>query len=161
MGLPASISAFNAVHGAARSLAVMAFSQLKGTWRILNKVMWRSDKRKLPSIILLPLHVFKFNTFALFALFSNLHLPLQVFHGYLKRSLICPRPIPSQPMILKRNIYSCAPLLLQSDCGQLLQRPPSGPCQPSNQCQHPGRWFPTTQASDRQPLWCLFCLSPM
>ncbi|BFG37256.1 hypothetical protein CerSpe_235300 [Prunus speciosa] len=109
-GLPASISAFNAAHGAARSLAVMAFSQLKGTWRILNKVMWRPDKRKLPSIILvccllhniridsgdilqlsdglvsffqLPLHIFKFNTFALFALFSNLHLPLQVFHGYL------------------------------------------------------------------------------
>ncbi|BFG43111.1 hypothetical protein CerSpe_293850 [Prunus speciosa] len=51
-GLPASISAFNAVHGAARSLAVTAFSQLKGTWRILNKVMWRPDKRKLPSIIL-------------------------------------------------------------------------------------------------------------
>ncbi|CAL8131950.1 unnamed protein product [Prunus armeniaca] len=51
-GLPASISAFNAVHGAARSLAVKAFMQLKGTWRILNKVMWRADKRKLPSIIL-------------------------------------------------------------------------------------------------------------
>ncbi|KAL6271573.1 hypothetical protein ACE6H2_028484 [Prunus campanulata] len=51
-GLPASISALNAVHGAARSLAVTAFSQLKGTWRILNKVMWRPDKRKLLSIIL-------------------------------------------------------------------------------------------------------------
>ncbi|XP_022960391.1 protein ANTAGONIST OF LIKE HETEROCHROMATIN PROTEIN 1 isoform X2 [Cucurbita moschata] len=43
---------FNTVHGAAKSLAVRAFSQLKGSWRILNKVMWRPDKRKLPSIIL-------------------------------------------------------------------------------------------------------------
>ncbi|XP_062022444.1 protein ANTAGONIST OF LIKE HETEROCHROMATIN PROTEIN 1 [Rosa rugosa] len=52
-GLPASVvSAFNATHEAARSLAVRAFSQLKGTWRILSKVMWRPDKRKLPSIIL-------------------------------------------------------------------------------------------------------------
>ncbi|KAK9945253.1 hypothetical protein M0R45_010778 [Rubus argutus] len=52
-GLPtSSISAFNAAHEAARSLAVRAFSQLKGTWRILSKVMWRPDKRKLPSIIL-------------------------------------------------------------------------------------------------------------
>ncbi|BFG43109.1 hypothetical protein CerSpe_293830 [Prunus speciosa] len=51
-GLPASISALNATHGAARSLAVTAFSQLKGTWRILNKVMWRPDKQKLLSIIL-------------------------------------------------------------------------------------------------------------
>ncbi|KAI5347267.1 hypothetical protein L3X38_015146 [Prunus dulcis] len=35
-GLPASVS--DVVHGAARSLAVTALSQLKGTWRILNKV---------------------------------------------------------------------------------------------------------------------------
>lgn len=45
-------SSFNAMLEAPRSLAVMAFSQLKGSWRILNKVMWRPDKRKLPSIIL-------------------------------------------------------------------------------------------------------------
>ncbi|XP_040954614.1 protein ANTAGONIST OF LIKE HETEROCHROMATIN PROTEIN 1 isoform X2 [Gossypium hirsutum] len=43
---------FNAKHEDARSLGVRAFSQLKGSWRILNKVMWRPDKRKLPSIIL-------------------------------------------------------------------------------------------------------------
>ncbi|GJY29761.1 protein antagonist of like heterochromatin protein 1 [Tanacetum coccineum] len=42
---------FNKVHEAARSLAVRAFSQVKGSWRILNKVMWRPDKKKLPSII--------------------------------------------------------------------------------------------------------------
>ncbi|XP_051118956.1 protein ANTAGONIST OF LIKE HETEROCHROMATIN PROTEIN 1 [Andrographis paniculata] len=36
----------------ARSTAAKAFSQLKGAWRILNKVMWRPDKRKLPSIVL-------------------------------------------------------------------------------------------------------------
>ncbi|KAM1042001.1 hypothetical protein FF1_031155 [Malus domestica] len=51
-GLPPSVSPFNAMHEAARSLAVRAFLQLKGTWRILSKVMWRPDKRKLPSIIL-------------------------------------------------------------------------------------------------------------
>ncbi|XP_076949497.1 protein ANTAGONIST OF LIKE HETEROCHROMATIN PROTEIN 1-like [Bidens hawaiensis] len=45
------VSGLNAVHEAARSVAVRAFSQLKGSWRILNKVMWRPDKKKLPSII--------------------------------------------------------------------------------------------------------------
>ncbi|MFS8014615.1 putative harbinger transposase-derived nuclease domain-containing protein [Helianthus anomalus] len=45
------VSGLNTVHEAARSLAVRAFSQLKGSWRILNKVMWRPDKKKLPSII--------------------------------------------------------------------------------------------------------------
>lgn len=48
-----SMSSFNAMHDAARLLAARAFSQLKGSWRILNKVMWRPDKRKLPSIILI------------------------------------------------------------------------------------------------------------
>ncbi|KAM6541287.1 hypothetical protein CsatB_005734 [Cannabis sativa] len=51
-GLVSSMASFNAKHEAARLLAVRAFSQLKGGWRILNKVMWRPDKRKLPSIIL-------------------------------------------------------------------------------------------------------------
>ncbi|XP_028797791.1 protein ANTAGONIST OF LIKE HETEROCHROMATIN PROTEIN 1 [Neltuma alba] len=46
-------SSFNDKHEAARLLAVRAFSQLKGSWRILNKVMWRPDKKKLPSIILI------------------------------------------------------------------------------------------------------------
>nr|XP_043637030.1 protein ANTAGONIST OF LIKE HETEROCHROMATIN PROTEIN 1 [Erigeron canadensis] len=46
-----AMSGFNMVHEAARSLAVKAFSQVKGSWRILNKVMWRPDKKKLPSII--------------------------------------------------------------------------------------------------------------
>ncbi|KAL8252983.1 hypothetical protein R6Q59_036676 [Mikania micrantha] len=45
-------SGLNMVHEAARSSAVRAFSQLKGSWRILNKVMWRPDKKKLPSIII-------------------------------------------------------------------------------------------------------------
>ncbi|GFP92331.1 putative nuclease harbi1 [Phtheirospermum japonicum] len=40
------------VENAIRSTAVEAFSKLKGGWRILNKVMWRPDKRKLPSIVL-------------------------------------------------------------------------------------------------------------
>ncbi|KAI4349477.1 hypothetical protein L6164_010061 [Bauhinia variegata] len=52
-GISSSQSPFNVKHGAARFLAVRAFSQLKGSWRILSKVMWRPDKRKLPSIILI------------------------------------------------------------------------------------------------------------
>lgn len=47
-----SMSDFNSMHEDARLLVVRAFSQLKGSWRILNKVMWRPDKRKLPSVIL-------------------------------------------------------------------------------------------------------------
>lgn len=43
---------FNHRLGDARLLAVRAFSLLKGSWRILSKVMWRPDKKKLPSIIL-------------------------------------------------------------------------------------------------------------
>ncbi|KAL0295759.1 UNVERIFIED_CONTAM: protein ANTAGONIST OF LIKE HETEROCHROMATIN PROTEIN 1 [Sesamum angustifolium] len=50
--LSVSMSEFNSTLETARSASVKAFSQLKGGWRILNKVMWRPDKRKLPSIIL-------------------------------------------------------------------------------------------------------------
>ncbi|KAL2935824.1 Protein ANTAGONIST OF LIKE HETEROCHROMATIN PROTEIN 1 [Bienertia sinuspersici] len=45
-------SKFRTSHEAARLLAVRALSVLKGSWRILSKVMWRPDKSKLPSIIL-------------------------------------------------------------------------------------------------------------
>ncbi|KAF8388083.1 hypothetical protein HHK36_026749 [Tetracentron sinense] len=51
-GISGTMASFNAKHNAARLLAERALSQLKGTWRILHKVMWRPDKRKLPSIIL-------------------------------------------------------------------------------------------------------------
>ncbi|XP_010923641.1 protein ANTAGONIST OF LIKE HETEROCHROMATIN PROTEIN 1 [Elaeis guineensis] len=51
-GMSASMAAFNAKHNDARLLAGRALSQLKGVWRILHKVMWRPDKHKLPSIIL-------------------------------------------------------------------------------------------------------------
>ncbi|XP_058748728.1 protein ANTAGONIST OF LIKE HETEROCHROMATIN PROTEIN 1-like [Vicia villosa] len=51
-GISDSQFTFNNKHEAARLLAVRAFSLLKGSWRILSKVMWRPDKRKLPSIIL-------------------------------------------------------------------------------------------------------------
>ncbi|KAK7243015.1 hypothetical protein RIF29_37799 [Crotalaria pallida] len=47
-----SQSIFNHKHRDARLLAVRTFSLLKGSWRILSKVMWRPDKMKLPSIIL-------------------------------------------------------------------------------------------------------------
>lgn len=47
-----SMSTFNHKHEAARLLAVRALSLLKGSWKILSKVMWRPDKKKLPSIIL-------------------------------------------------------------------------------------------------------------
>ncbi|WOL14406.1 nuclease HARBI1 [Canna indica] len=50
--LPASMICFNTKQKAARLLAARALSQLKGGWRILHKVMWRPDKHKLPSIIL-------------------------------------------------------------------------------------------------------------
>ncbi|XP_011621665.1 protein ANTAGONIST OF LIKE HETEROCHROMATIN PROTEIN 1 isoform X2 [Amborella trichopoda] len=43
---------FNAKHQEARRVAERALLQLKGSWRILHKVMWRPDKHKLPSIIL-------------------------------------------------------------------------------------------------------------
>ncbi|XP_014751783.1 protein ANTAGONIST OF LIKE HETEROCHROMATIN PROTEIN 1-like [Brachypodium distachyon] len=43
---------FNARQKAARMLGTRALARLKGSWRILNKVMWRPDKHKLPSIIL-------------------------------------------------------------------------------------------------------------
>lgn len=43
---------FNACQKAARLLGTNALTRLKGSWRILHKVMWRPDKNKLPSIIL-------------------------------------------------------------------------------------------------------------
>ncbi|TVU41737.1 hypothetical protein EJB05_15282 [Eragrostis curvula] len=43
---------FNARQKAARMLGTRALARLKGSWRILHKVMWRPDKNKLPSIIL-------------------------------------------------------------------------------------------------------------
>ncbi|XP_074365204.1 protein ANTAGONIST OF LIKE HETEROCHROMATIN PROTEIN 1-like [Apium graveolens] len=42
---------FTAAHNAARLLAVKAFSNLKGSWKILNKVMREADKDKLPKIV--------------------------------------------------------------------------------------------------------------
>ncbi|XP_040382396.1 protein ANTAGONIST OF LIKE HETEROCHROMATIN PROTEIN 1 [Oryza brachyantha] len=50
--LSAAMSNFNARQKVARMLGTRALSRLKGSWRILNKVMWRPDKNKLPSIIL-------------------------------------------------------------------------------------------------------------
>ncbi|KAK1288628.1 hypothetical protein QJS10_CPB19g01187 [Acorus calamus] len=43
---------FNTKHEAIRVMAERALSMLKGAWRILHKVMWRPDKHKLPSVIL-------------------------------------------------------------------------------------------------------------
>ncbi|CAM0153224.1 unnamed protein product [Urochloa decumbens] len=43
---------YNARQKAARLLGTNALTRLKGSWRILHKVMWRPDKNKLPSIIL-------------------------------------------------------------------------------------------------------------
>ncbi|XP_010530314.1 PREDICTED: putative nuclease HARBI1 [Tarenaya hassleriana] len=47
-----SMLKFNERHEKAREIGSRAFGQLKGSWRILSKVMWRPDRRKLPSIIL-------------------------------------------------------------------------------------------------------------
>ncbi|GAB2234587.1 hypothetical protein Droror1_Dr00003843 [Drosera rotundifolia] len=46
-----SFPKFRYAHKAASSLASKAFCRLKGSWRILSKVMWRPDTQKLPSII--------------------------------------------------------------------------------------------------------------
>ncbi|XP_003557512.2 protein ANTAGONIST OF LIKE HETEROCHROMATIN PROTEIN 1-like [Brachypodium distachyon] len=50
--LSAQMVEFNARQKAARMLGTRALARLKGSWRILHKVMWRPDKNKLPSIIL-------------------------------------------------------------------------------------------------------------
>nr|CAB3455806.1 unnamed protein product [Digitaria exilis] len=50
--LSAPMLKFNARQKAARLLGTNALTRLKGSWRILHKVMWRPDKNKLPSIIL-------------------------------------------------------------------------------------------------------------
>eukprot|EP01018_Ginkgo_biloba_P020532 Gb_33567 [translate_table: standard] len=44
--------AFNAKHLATRMVAEHALARFKGTWRIVDGVMWRPDKHKLPRIIL-------------------------------------------------------------------------------------------------------------
>ncbi|PKA59743.1 hypothetical protein AXF42_Ash011867 [Apostasia shenzhenica] len=51
-GLSAAMKTFNVKHKSVHTIATRALSQLKGAWRILHKVMWRPDKQKLPSIIL-------------------------------------------------------------------------------------------------------------
>lgn len=51
-GISAPMTIFNEKHRDVNLLATRALSQLKGVWRILSKVMWRPDKHKLPSIIL-------------------------------------------------------------------------------------------------------------
>jgi len=43
---------FNAKHHDTRLVADRAMARLKGTWRIIDGVMWRPDKHKLPRIIL-------------------------------------------------------------------------------------------------------------
>ncbi|KAJ4812875.1 nuclease [Rhynchospora pubera] len=43
---------FNKTVVAVRLVAAKALARLKGSWRILHKVMWRPDKHKLPSIVL-------------------------------------------------------------------------------------------------------------
>ncbi|CAN6464864.1 unnamed protein product [Victoria cruziana] len=43
---------FNSKHKPAMLLAQRGLAQLKCSWRILHKAMWRPDKHKLPSIIL-------------------------------------------------------------------------------------------------------------
>jgi len=43
---------FNAKHHGTRLVAERALARFKGTWRIIDGVMWRPDKHKLPRIIL-------------------------------------------------------------------------------------------------------------
>ncbi|KAI5083347.1 hypothetical protein GOP47_0003090 [Adiantum capillus-veneris] len=48
----AATNNFNRKQAAAVSIAETALARLKGTWRILHRVMWRPDKHKLPRIVL-------------------------------------------------------------------------------------------------------------
>lgn len=43
---------YNKKHAFTAGIAEEALARLKGTWRILHRVMWRPDKHKLPRIIL-------------------------------------------------------------------------------------------------------------
>ncbi|KAL2621148.1 hypothetical protein R1flu_001353 [Riccia fluitans] len=43
---------FNLKHASTKSVVEDALGRLKGAWKILHKVLWRPDIRKLPSIIL-------------------------------------------------------------------------------------------------------------
>ncbi|KAL9394822.1 hypothetical protein Peur_014107 [Populus x canadensis] len=59
-----SMSTFNAGLEAARLIAVRSFLQLMGSWRILGEFMWRPDKRKLQSIILVCYLLYNINNVA-------------------------------------------------------------------------------------------------
>lgn len=50
--LPESKVEFNQRHSATRLVAQRALTRLKETWRIIQGVMWRPDKHRLPRIIL-------------------------------------------------------------------------------------------------------------
>ncbi|KAL6880140.1 hypothetical protein ACP4OV_011705 [Aristida adscensionis] len=50
--LSAPMLNFNARQKAAKMLGKRALARLKGSWKILHKVMWRPDMNKLPSLIL-------------------------------------------------------------------------------------------------------------
>lgn len=45
-------TSYNKRHASAVAMAENALARLKGTWRILHRVMWRPDKHKLPRIVL-------------------------------------------------------------------------------------------------------------
>ncbi|KAL3680857.1 hypothetical protein R1sor_023813 [Riccia sorocarpa] len=51
-GLSPSRDYFNVKHASTKSVVEDALGRLKGAWKILHKVLWRPDIRKLPSIIL-------------------------------------------------------------------------------------------------------------
>ncbi|KAL8129895.1 hypothetical protein V2J09_019050 [Rumex salicifolius] len=50
--LPEVKAEFNKRHFATRMVALRALNRLKETWKIIQGVMWRPDKHRLPSIIL-------------------------------------------------------------------------------------------------------------
>ncbi|XP_071719799.1 protein ALP1-like [Rutidosis leptorrhynchoides] len=50
--LPETKSEFNKRHFATRLVAQMALARLKDVWRVIQGVMWRPDKNRLPRVIL-------------------------------------------------------------------------------------------------------------
>ncbi|OAE29617.1 hypothetical protein AXG93_4003s1400 [Marchantia polymorpha subsp. ruderalis] len=51
-GLAPTRDVFNSKHASTKTVVEDALGRLKGAWKILHKVLWRPDIRKLPSIIL-------------------------------------------------------------------------------------------------------------
>ncbi|KAK1315045.1 hypothetical protein QJS10_CPA06g01924 [Acorus calamus] len=105
---------FNTKHEAIRVMAERALSMLKGAWRILHKVMWRPDKHKLPSVILVCCLLHNIIIDSGDALRDD--VPLSIHHdlGYEEKS--CDQ-VTSRGMVVRENILRH---LQSHECHQLV-----------------------------------------